>query len=217
MLMAGNFFNKNKPFLLSGFFILTILTAAVFIFPKPRVFIFLNGFHNKFLDYFFRIVTHLGDGIFVIALAIILFFARKRALSFLIVSSYALSGLIVQIVKEWFPVPRPAMYFKLHEIEYSHFVKDVILHNYYSFPSGHTASAFALAASLAFITKNKNWGFWLLVGAVLVGYSRIYLGQHFPEDVAAGMALGLASTTVCHVLFLRYFNKWEGQLNRRKQ
>jgi undecaprenyl-diphosphatase len=61
-----------------------------------------------------------------------------------------------------------------------------------SFPSGHATNAFMLAALLAERMRRRRFAFY--GAAVLVALSRIYLGVHFPADVAAGACLGLAAT-----------------------
>jgi membrane-associated phospholipid phosphatase len=63
-----------------------------------------------------------------------------------------------------------------------------------SFPSGHTTSAFTAAVVLTYITPRKAWGLLFFVFAVLVGYSRMYLSEHFFEDVVGGSAIGVLLT-----------------------
>ena len=60
-----------------------------------------------------------------------------------------------------------------------------------SFPSGHTASSFAAAA--AWFRRDKRWGSAALVLAALIAFSRLYLYVHYPSDVLAGAALGIAA------------------------
>ncbi|MFI8497190.1 bifunctional phosphatase PAP2/diacylglycerol kinase family protein [Streptomyces sp. NPDC085524] len=60
-----------------------------------------------------------------------------------------------------------------------------------SFPSGHSASAFAFAAGLAL--ESPGWGAVLAPVALSVAFSRVYTGVHYPSDVVAGATLGVAA------------------------
>jgi undecaprenyl-diphosphatase len=74
-----------------------------------------------------------------------------------------------------------------------------------SFPSGHTSIAFATATSLAL--EYKKW--YVVVPAYVwaagVGYSRLYLGEHYPTDVLAGAAVGAGSAWLSHWLTKKIF------------
>ena len=59
----------------------------------------------------------------------------------------------------------------------------------YSFPSGHTSASFAAATALYAI--DRRWGTAAYILAVLIGFSRLYLGVHFPTDVLAGAVIGI--------------------------
>ncbi|RST08530.1 bifunctional phosphatase PAP2/diacylglycerol kinase family protein [Streptomyces sp. WAC05950] len=63
-----------------------------------------------------------------------------------------------------------------------------------SFPSGHSASAFAFAAGVAL--ASPGWGAVLAPVAASVAFSRVYTGVHYPSDVAAGAALGVGAAFV---------------------
>lgn len=60
----------------------------------------------------------------------------------------------------------------------------------FSFPSGHTANSFA-AAGAFYYYGNKKWGISALILAGFIGFSRLYLGVHYPSDVLCGALLGL--------------------------
>ena len=77
----------------------------------------------------------------------------------------------------------------------------------FSFPSGHTASCFAAVGALLF--THKKIGIPLILFAVIMGLSRMYLFVHFPTDVIAGAALGILMAWVTVLIFreLKYDEK----------
>ena len=98
-----------------------------------------------------------------------------------------------------------------------HFVEGVDVQTLYSFPSGHTATAFAMAITLSLLIKHRGLSVLLITLAVLVGYSRIYLLQHFLIDVTAGAFVGIiTSFTVYYMspvnLVHRFYKFIKGQL-----
>jgi len=198
-------YKQNQNFFI-GYFLLMIIAIFVLIFySKANGFILMNPFHADLLNQIFIPLTYLGDGIFVIALGVLLFFLKRRFLSLMILSSYLLSGIIAQVLKYFILEARPALYLK--KTHYPYFIDEVTLHNFHSFPSGHTASAFALAAVLSFSVKNKNYSILFLFIAALVGYTRLYLGQHFMDDVLVGSIVGVLSSIICGMYFEKFFKK----------
>ena len=70
----------------------------------------------------------------------------------------------------------------------------------YSFPSGHTAASFA-AAVILFLQLPKKYGIPALILAVLISFSRLYLGVHYPTDVLAGAVSGTLIALAVHWIF----------------
>ncbi|MES2374315.1 MAG: phosphatase PAP2 family protein [Bacteroidota bacterium] len=75
----------------------------------------------------------------------------------------------------------------------------------YSFPSGHTSSVFFIATSLALTCKKWYITVPAFTWATGVGYSRMYLGQHYPSDVFVGAVVGAGSAYASHWLNKKFF------------
>jgi membrane-associated phospholipid phosphatase len=183
--------------LLLSFLALLLLIFGIWITvtDKAQGFRLLTGYHSTATDFFFRYITHLGDGIFIIVSGILIGKRKQYILSACILISYMLSGIFAQLGKKLLNLPRPKAWFEaLGETVYE--VPGVEVHMKGSFPSGHTASVFAMAAVLVLMLPYR-WYSWLLLGlACMVGYSRIYLSQHFPVDVWGGAMIGTFSGSV---------------------
>lgn len=79
----------------------------------------------------------------------------------------------------------------------------------FSFPSDHATAAGAVAVGLLF--ANRRWGIVASVLAVLMAFTRVYVGAHYPGDVLAGLALGgivAASGWFTVVSILSRFSRW---------
>ena len=76
-----------------------------------------------------------------------------------------------------------------------------------SYPSGHTSIVFTTATSLTLISKKWYIAVPAFAWATGVGYSRIYLGQHYPSDVIMGTLVGAGSAFASHWLRKKIFEK----------
>ena len=101
-------------------------------------------------------------------------------------------------------------------------VPDVAFHSNYSFPSGHTATIFCFVVFVSFLIQHRLASFCLMVLALVVGYSRIYLLQHFLLDVTAGAFIGTITALLIAYLFdHNNFPNWTNsgiliRMNRRR-
>jgi undecaprenyl-diphosphatase len=178
----------------------------------------INAHNNSFFDSFFSVITWLGSGWVVTPLLIFLAFrkvSRNRRFSFIFFSALfmIISGVINSQIKHAVHRPRPLTYFNecakcdtfvIREARAFgvHTVGPKLYHD--SFPSGHTNTAFSAATLVAFAFKGPYW--WALPMAFAVGYSRIYLGVHFPADVFAGGLLGII-IMLMGLSFIKWFDR----------
>jgi membrane-associated phospholipid phosphatase len=189
----------------AGFLILGLI--LIWAVPKTELFIRINALHSPFLDGFFKTITYLGDGWFSIVAGLLLILVKRKELGSMVLASYAISGLLAQLLKRYVTMPRPMAV--IPGSTYPHFIPDYTLNAWNSFPSGHSASVFALTALLAWNSPVPQKRFLLAVAALLTGYSRIYLGNHFLDDVVSGALLGLL--TSCGVMLFRNGNAKSGK------
>ncbi len=200
-------FRKYNFFLLPYLLLIAGCILMLCSYSKSEIHIWSNTHNTAFLDFFFAKITFFGNGIFVIALCVLYLFYSFRH-SMLLFVTFAISGIFVQVVKRFIlpGMPRPNIYFK--DIYNLHFVKGVQILHSFSFPSGHSATAFALFLSLTFITKNKILQFLFFIMACLVAYSRIYLSQHFLIDAVAGSLIGVFTVLLYYYFHQRIKGEW---------
>ncbi|MBX2930902.1 MAG: phosphatase PAP2 family protein [Chitinophagaceae bacterium] len=177
--------------------IITFITSVILFFlnytlGKHPFFLLLNNDLGIGADYFFKFYTNVGDGI-IWAILLLIFLKYKKQYIPLLISSFIISTILVQICKYLILPNEPRPIAAIEETALIHTVLGLEPHRISTFPSGHSASAFCFFL-IACIVITKKWivpvGF---IGALLVGYSRVYLAQHFPFDVAAGMITAIIS------------------------
>jgi membrane-associated phospholipid phosphatase len=200
-------FRNNFPFLIPYLLFLLFGAVLIIVNTKSETHLEFNRFHNHFCDIFFLYVTYLGDG-YAAVLAVILLLAVKFRYALIAGLSNIISALITQTLKHtlFSEVVRPAKFFEgLHDL---YLVPNVENYLYNSFPSGHSTCAFSLYFSVALIVENKALKCCCFLLAITVGYSRIYLSQHFFEDVYAGSLIGVVTTLIVYLLVSRSRAAW---------
>jgi membrane-associated phospholipid phosphatase len=201
------YFKNQTTFWISYFIFVVALLLLIVFNEKGELHLCLNTIHTDFLDSFFKYYTEFGGWIPFVLIGGLLFYKYRVAITLLV--AQILTGLIVQIGKQVWNTPRPKVFFQEYfpAVDLPH-VAGVHLHSTKSFPSGHTASAFALFFGLALYTKNPTLQFMYFVLALLVGYSRIYLSQHFAVDVLVGSMAGVFTTFLLYIRLSGYEMKW---------
>lgn len=170
------------------------------VYNKLDIALYVNRLNSPFTDFFFKFITNLGTFGVIGPVLFILMFVRYR-FALIMAGSTLLGFILVQIGKLiiWRQAPRPRVFFEhLPDI---HYVDGVDLHSSHSFPSGHTQGAFAMFVALALFTKKRMLQLLFLLLALLTGYSRMYLSQHFLVDVVVGSAIGTFSALLSHWYF----------------
>lgn len=173
------------------------------------LFLFLNGMHADWLD---PVMWWLSDKLIWIPLYVFVLFLlikkyRWKSVGILlsIVLLIALSDQISVLFKNGFERYRPT---------HTEGLKDYIhtLNNYYGGPFGfvssHASNSFALATytSLFLTPYYNNYRIFAFLWAILVSYSRIYLGVHFPGDIFAGSILGILLAHLVYFLYRKFIN-----------
>jgi undecaprenyl-diphosphatase len=152
---------------------------------------------NKYLDVFMYRITDVGGAFFIsiFTLSLVIFgTTRNKLVGIEALISLGISQIIVHSLKRLLSRERP---YKI--IEQLHtFGIDL---SDYSFPSGHTTASFSLATTLSL--SMPRFTIYVLLLALIIAISRIYLGVHYPTDVAAGIILGVGSAIVVNLYLIR--------------
>ncbi len=151
-----------------------------------------NLIRNDVFDVIIPFYTSLGeDGIIWIAFGLILLIPKKYRKTGIMVLAALLVMLVVNniVLKNLIARPRPCW-------TYPEMVQLVHNPSSYSFPSGHTTSAFAVAFTV--FSQHKKLGKVIIVMAAIMAFTRLYVFVHFPTDIYGGILVAAAITTfVC--------------------
>ncbi len=161
-----------------------------------ELFLFLNGLHNSFFDF---IMFWLSNKLIWIPLYLIIIyliikkFGTKKGIFItisLIIAIVISDQISVHFFKNVFLRYRPC-----HNINIKNIVH--LVNNrcggQYGFVSSHASNFFTLATTVSLIFKQKKISFLMFAIALLVSYSRIYLGVHYPLDILGGALLGITT------------------------
>lgn len=183
------------------------ITAAYFslTIPKGQELLTIANYRTTIGDFLFPLITLLGEAYVYIIAAIIFLIQKNNRLALTIGALGTGSALISYATKNWFGAPRPQVYFGeiLQRPELISRIEGVELANSFtsSFPSGHTLAAFAFYTFIALQKQDLLSKIILLLTAIAVGFSRMYLFQHFITDVTWGALIGLTWAVVVNASY----------------
>ena len=202
-----------------------VLGIALLLVPKAELHLALCQPHTAWLDKLVPLFTNLVDWLPYLTVLLLLFYRAGWA-TFL-ASNLLLTTLIVQPIKHIVNAPRPLTWFAEHMPDLTlPLVDGVRMNLWLSFPSGHTATFFALFFSLSVICyaeniKGKNiLSFLCFLCATFGAYTRIYLSQHFALDIFAGILIATLSTILLYyflVLKTKNTHFWAWKVKKLKK
>ncbi|WP_151734721.1 phosphatase PAP2 family protein ['Paenibacillus yunnanensis' Narsing Rao et al. 2020] len=191
-------------FMLGFALIVTLVVMEGTLAFDRRVISFVQGMENTGLTFLAEGLSLIGStklviGISLAAMALLFFILKHRTELVFFLAAGLGSQLLNSAMKLWFRRERPTFH-RLAEA------------TGYSFPSGHSMAAFTLYGALAFLLwrhmRSGRERLLLLLSAVLItagiGWSRIYLGVHYPSDVIGGYAASGAWLMLCIACFEAY-------------
>ena len=167
-----------------------------------ELFLYLNSFHNHFWDTIMLMITRKETWVPLYLIIIWFFIKNYQSKSVLIllfliltvVASDQISVLIKESVQRLRPVHEPAIADMVHNV----FRKGGL----HGFVSSHATNMFAIFVFTSRIFKNRNYFFLMLFWAVVISYSRIYAGVHYPLDVIGGALLGWLVGVIMYKLMM---------------
>ena len=195
-------------------FILVMLLPSIAV-PKIYSLLFINGLHSSFADEFFKKVTWLGEGFLIGCCIFSLVFLRVKWL-FVFIIGLIIHILCIQLNKQLFfnDVLRPFGYLELLcREQVLHYASGITIRHEVSFPSGHTTGAAFAASFLSLIFNRRKVSIVLATVALTIGFSRIYLGQHFLIDVYFGFFFGTVSSVIGFVVVGNLETKYQWMNN----
>ena len=161
---------------------------------------FLEKIRNSVLDTLMLLVTQLGEETAFLVLALIVFWCVDKYKGYFILGVGFIGTILNQFLKLWFRIPRPWII----DENFTILEQAREAASGYSFPSGHTQSAVGTFGALAYTEKN-SWIRWSAIAvAILVPFSRMYIGVHTPLDVFVSIAVAVLLIVILKPLVLDF-------------
>ncbi|MDE5978288.1 MAG: phosphatase PAP2 family protein [Turicibacter sp.] len=161
---------------------------------------FIQSFHTPFLDQVFEWVTAFGESSLIITIILGIYWCVNKDSGECVAYSFFSSSMLNNIVKNIVKAKRPIGEEGIRSLR-------VQTATGYSFPSGHSQGASSTYGALYLLFQRYKCAWMLLILILLVGFSRLYLGVHYPKDVIVGIILGFLMSFMSYKLFKKIKNK----------
>lgn len=156
---------------------------------KPLM-LFFQNMRNNFLCSFAEIISFLGETVWSVIFIFFIYLCMDKRKGFALGAVTMTSHFVNGILKSIFRIPRPWVKYPDEIVPLRQSTATG-----YSFPSGHSSSAGSLYGSAYRLFSSRILRSLCIILIVLIPFSRIYLGVHWPLDVIFGLALGLAAAS----------------------
>ena len=164
----------------------------------------LEGIRIPVLNELMLFITQFGDESAFLIIALVMFWCVDKRRGYYLLTVGFVGTIINQFMKLWFRVPRP--WFLDENFSVLEQAKEGA--GGYSFPSGHTQSSVGTFGSIAYSTKNKILQIACIILAIIVPFSRMYLGVHTPLDVLTAAAIAVALIVLLRPLVMGHDGKY---------
>jgi len=162
----------------------------------------LHSVTNPALDWAAWLLSTIGwMGACFWVLAAVLWVRGYRLLATQVVIALVLGAIAAEVLKHGFHRVRPSELMP----QFVHLPLPSLHDSRWSFPSGHATLAMAAAMAVVFST-HKRWAWLLVLGALLIGWARIYQGMHWPSDVVAGWIIGIIAGLAAVIVSILFEN-----------
>ena len=167
------------------------------------IFLFLNGMHNDFFDVFMWYVSKTATWSLMLLFLLYIIFKNNWRMALMVVLGIALtitladqisSGLIKDFIGRFRPTHNPEIESIVHTV-------NGYKGGLYGFVSSHAANTLGVAVYISLLFRNRYITLFMMLWSLLVAYSRIYLGVHYPGDILGGMVVGVISGFVVYKIY----------------
>jgi undecaprenyl-diphosphatase len=174
-----------------------------------QAFLWLNSFHSETLDSMMLWITGRNSWfpLYAIIIGSIIWSQKRKSIEILlmiifsiIISDQVCSSILKPFIHRFRPCHEPVIQDLVHLVGNCG--------GQFGFCSSHAANTFALVTCLILVFGKHLVGIkYLYIWAIIVSYSRIYVGVHYPLDVLSGAGIGVSSSLFCHKIYHYYLLK----------